>query len=98
MKETPSTSPNVRRLAIEVRGVVQGVGFRPFVFRLASDLRLGGWVRNSSQGVFIEAEEVALFPIESMPFSVNRGQVEVVHIRGRGLVKPAIDVSAGAGA
>ncbi len=39
-----------------VRGAVQGVGFRPFVFRLASELGLAGWVRNSSQGVFIEVE------------------------------------------
>jgi hydrogenase maturation protein HypF len=35
---------------------VQGVGFRPFVFRLARELGLPGWVRNSSQGVFLEVE------------------------------------------
>jgi hydrogenase maturation protein HypF len=39
-----------------VRGAVQGVGFRPFVFRLATGLALRGWVNNSPQGVFIEAE------------------------------------------
>jgi len=39
-----------------VHGAVQGVGFRPFVYRLATQLRLDGWVLNSSQGVFIEAE------------------------------------------
>jgi hydrogenase maturation protein HypF len=39
-----------------VRGAVQGVGFRPFVFRLAADLRLNGWVVNSPQGVFLEVE------------------------------------------
>lgn len=44
------------RLRIIVRGAVQGVGFRPFVYRLASELRLAGWVRNASQGVFIEVE------------------------------------------
>lgn len=35
---------------------MQGVGFRPFVFRLATELYLTGWVRNSSQGVFVEVE------------------------------------------
>jgi hydrogenase maturation protein HypF len=44
------------RLKIALRGAVQGVGFRPFVFRLAEELRLAGWVNNSPQGVFIEAE------------------------------------------
>ncbi|MGA2543834.1 MAG: carbamoyltransferase HypF [Verrucomicrobiota bacterium] len=43
-------------MKIAVRGAVQGVGFRPFVHRLAAGLRLAGWVNNSSQGVFIEAE------------------------------------------
>jgi len=44
------------RLRIVVRGAVQGVGFRPFIFRLATDAGLKGWVNNSAQGVFIEAE------------------------------------------
>ncbi len=44
------------RLKLSVRGAVQGVGFRPFVFRLATELHLSGWVNNSSQGVFIEVE------------------------------------------
>src|ERR1017187_1540449 len=44
------------RLKLAVRGAVQGVGFRPFVFRLAEELKLAGWVNNSPQGVFIEAE------------------------------------------
>jgi hydrogenase maturation protein HypF len=45
-------------LKVAVRGVVQGVGFRPFVFRLATELQLAGWVKNSPQGVFIEVEGV----------------------------------------
>jgi hydrogenase maturation protein HypF len=49
-------APPAKRLKIAVRGAVQGVGFRPFVFRLASELNLCGWVNNSSQGVFIEVE------------------------------------------
>jgi hydrogenase maturation protein HypF len=45
------------RLArIRVRGVVQGVGFRPFVYRLACDYNLKGWVRNTSGSVEIEVE------------------------------------------
>ena len=50
-----NTSTN-QRLRIHVRGIVQGVGFRPFVFRLASELGLKGWVCNSDRGVDIEVE------------------------------------------
>jgi hydrogenase maturation protein HypF len=47
----------VGRLArIAVRGVVQGVGFRPFVYRLAHEHNLKGWVRNTSGSVDIEVE------------------------------------------
>ncbi|HJX37182.1 MAG TPA: carbamoyltransferase HypF [Anaerolineae bacterium] len=41
---------------IHVTGVVQGVGFRPFVFQLAQALGLTGWVANTSAGVDIEVE------------------------------------------
>ena len=41
---------------VSVRGVVQGVGFRPFVYRLAHDHELSGWVLNHSGGVEIEVE------------------------------------------
>lgn len=46
----------IERLKAVIRGAVQGVGFRPFVYRLASEMELPGWVFNSSQGVFIEVE------------------------------------------
>ncbi|MFP4686805.1 MAG: carbamoyltransferase HypF [bacterium] len=44
------------RLRIEVKGTVQGVGFRPFVYRLADKFSLNGWVNNSAAGLFIEVE------------------------------------------
>ncbi|RXK88332.1 carbamoyltransferase HypF, partial [Chlorobaculum sp. 24CR] len=44
------------RRRIEVRGIVQGVGFRPFAWRLAGRFGLDGFVRNASSGVLIEIE------------------------------------------
>jgi hydrogenase maturation protein HypF len=41
---------------IKVRGVVQGVGFRPFVYRIARELDLSGWVLNGEEGVAIHVE------------------------------------------
>ena len=46
----------LQRLAIKVSGIVQGVGFRPYVYRLASRLNLAGLVRNDSRGVEIEIQ------------------------------------------
>jgi hydrogenase maturation protein HypF len=43
-------------LSIRVRGVVQGVGFRPFVYRLAHEHGIAGWVLNGEEGVAIHAE------------------------------------------
>jgi hydrogenase maturation protein HypF len=45
-----------RRLRVCVRGVVQGVGFRPFVYTVAASLGLSGCVRNDSSGAIIEVE------------------------------------------
>src|SRR5476651_1669850 len=46
----------MERWAIAIRGVVQGVGFRPFVYNLASGLDLRGFVKNRTGGVAIEVE------------------------------------------
>ena len=45
-----------RRLRITVRGVVQGVGFRPFVYRAAREESLSGWVLNEADAVRIEVQ------------------------------------------
>jgi hydrogenase maturation protein HypF len=49
-------STDKKRKQIHVRGIVQGVGFRPFVFRLAQGLGLSGYVLNASDGVIAEVE------------------------------------------
>lgn len=49
MKETVEK----QSLRLTVAGCVQGVGFRPYIYRLATELGLTGWVRNDSEGVVI---------------------------------------------
>lgn len=43
-------------LRVDITGIVQGVGFRPFVYKLATRLDLKGWVKNTSAGVEIEVD------------------------------------------
>jgi len=57
---------------IHITGVVQGVGFRPFVYGLARRLGLTGWVKNTSAGVEIEAAG----PHEDVDIFVDSLQVE----------------------
>lgn len=62
-----------RRARVELEGTVQGVGFRPYVYRLATSLGLTGFVRNDSRGVLVEVEgaspRVAAF-LERLPLDV----------------------------
>ena len=66
------------RVRVRVEGTVQGVGFRPYVFRLATALDLGGFVLNDERGVAIEVEGDALaverflarLPAEAPPLAV----------------------------
>ncbi len=52
----PETMTSIERISVEIEGIVQGVGFRPFVYRLALIHGLSGWVRNTPRGVLLEAE------------------------------------------
>lgn len=60
----PTRHPACARLRLRLTGTVQGVGFRPFVHRLATELALSGYTRNSPQGVVIE--------IEGLPESIEQ--------------------------
>ncbi|MGH2721740.1 MAG: acylphosphatase, partial [Actinomycetota bacterium] len=56
MPGQPGRGTDRIRRALRVRGIVQGVGFRPFVFNLAERLGLGGHVLNDAEGVVLEVE------------------------------------------
>lgn len=64
---------HLHRLRVEIHGAVQGVGFRPFVYRLATELRLAGWVINDTAGVFIEVEG----PEDALQHFIERLPAEV---------------------
>jgi hydrogenase maturation protein HypF len=51
---TESSTPH--RINLSLQGVLQGIGFRPFVYKLAHEIGLKGWVQNSPQGVSIDVE------------------------------------------
>src|SRR5277367_6213005 len=78
--------------SIRVRGVVQGVGFRPFVFRLAQANALTGWVLNGDQGVEIHLEgtekDLAAFVREiriKPPAAAHIAEIEVESAPCQGL-------------
>ncbi len=52
----PSTEPTLTRKQIEIQGYVQGIGFRPFIYRLAKEHKLTGFVLNQSGKVLIEVQ------------------------------------------
>ena len=56
MLRSDSTKAAIKRFKLTVRGIVQGVGFRPFVFNLAKDCGLTGSVFNNGDGVEIDIQ------------------------------------------
>jgi len=55
-KEASGDQTGVSRWRLEIEGIVQGVGFRPFVYHQATAQGLAGWVKNTAEGVVIEVE------------------------------------------
>ena len=51
-----ATKDGLKRLRVTLRGAVQGVGFRPYVYRLATEMGLSGSVLNSAAGLVVEVE------------------------------------------
>jgi len=93
------------RLRVRLRGAVQGVGFRPFVYRLATGLRLSGWVMNSPRGVVVEVEgdrpalEAFLLRLEKeKPPRASIQSLESTFLDPLGLTGFAIRESDGSGA
>ncbi|HEY6470074.1 MAG TPA: carbamoyltransferase HypF [Candidatus Dormibacteraeota bacterium] len=70
----------IRRRFI-VRGVVQGVGFRPFVWNLAQRLELSGWVQNTSGAVIVEAEGAPL-ALDSFALALLSGAPRLARVEG----------------
>ena len=72
------------RVHIHITGIVQGVGYRPFVWRCATSLGLAGWVRNAADGVHIEAkgEQAALdsFVLTLSTQQPAAARVDTVHV------------------
>jgi len=104
----PSALPETGQRAgcrILVEGVVQGVGFRPFVYRLAEIHRLGGTVRNGQHGVLIDAEgereNISRFLMEleaGAPSSARLGRITATWgMPHQGVQTFRIDTSAGEG-
>lgn len=78
------------RARVQVKGVVQGVGFRPFVYRLAHDMGLRGYVRNTVTGVIIEVEgpegSVKQFPTRLQEEKPPLAAIEEIQLK---TMKPA---------
>jgi hydrogenase maturation protein HypF len=89
-----------RRTRVRVQGTVQGVGFRPYVYRLAGELGLGGFVLNDARGVVAEVEGcdaavdafLARLGVEAPPLAVVEG-VACTELAARGQAEFTIQES-----
>jgi hydrogenase maturation protein HypF len=65
---------------LRIRGLVQGVGFRPYVWRLASELGLNGWVRNDGAGVIatVDGEKVPEFIARLAPEAPRLARIDAI--------------------
>ena len=96
---------NKYRKVINVKGVVQGVGFRPFIYNLAKENNLLGWVSNTSKGVIIDIEgnekNINKFiksiksnpPILSKINSINIEEKEVINYDAFNIKESTSDIS-----
>ena len=75
--------PTRTRLRVEVRGLVQGVGFRPFVHALAHRLGLSGFVANTADGVLVEVEGAAETTSTRSPAAVRDDAPVLADVRRR---------------
>jgi hydrogenase maturation protein HypF len=76
---------------VYIEGIVQGVGFRPFIFKLANELGLKGYIYNDTNGVYIEIEGeeslidefIKLIPEKAPPLAlVERILTEDTQVKG----------------
>ncbi len=78
----------MERLRITIRGQVQGVGFRPCVYRIAEHLELTGWIQNNASGVLIEVQGVLVCQFmthlqENLPplAKINQVQLDTIPLK-----------------
>jgi hydrogenase maturation protein HypF len=101
-------SRQTERLRIALQGAVQGVGFRPTVYRLAERMRLTGWVRNTTTGLEVEiegdAEQLDTFLLQlraATPSAAMIASEEIVRIAPSGSpgfeILPSIEGAAAGG-
>jgi len=77
---------NEVRYSLLIKGIVQGVGFRPYVFRLANSLSVSGFVKNTSEGVYTEIEGEAA-QCESFIEKLRQHPPAMAHIKSIQLQK-----------
>ncbi|OGC43453.1 carbamoyltransferase HypF [candidate division WOR-3 bacterium RBG_13_43_14] len=91
------------RRKVIISGVVQGVGFRPFIYRLANDRGLTGFIRNTSKGVDIEvegsADKIRIFltdvrtrkPVAANIYAIRQHKIRLIYDKGFRIVSSRIE-------